>query len=57
MAVIFKYIFVNENVWISIKISLNAVPYGSVDNIPVLAQIMARFQTQTQTQTMFIQPK
>ena len=36
----FKYIFMNENVWISIKISLKFVPKGSIDNIPALVQIM-----------------
>ena len=38
---IFKWIFLNENVWISIKISLNFVPKGWINNIPVLVQIMA----------------
>ena len=38
---IFKCIFLDENVWISIKISLNFVPKGSINNIPALAQIMA----------------
>ena len=38
---IFKCIFLNENVWISIKISLKFVPKGSIDNIPALVQIMA----------------
>ena len=38
---IFKRIFFNENVWISIKISLNFVPKGPVNNIPALVQIMA----------------
>ena len=38
---IFKYIFLNENVWISIKISLKFVPKGPIDNIPALDQIMA----------------
>ena len=38
---IFKYIFFNEDVWISIKISLNFVPMGPVNNIPALVQIMA----------------
>ena len=38
---IFKRIFFNENVWISIKISLKFVPKGSVYNIPALVQIMA----------------
>ena len=39
--VIFKCIFLNENVWISIKISLNFVPKGPINNIPSLVQIMA----------------
>ena len=38
---IFKCIFVNENVWISIKISLNFVPNGPINNIPALVEIMA----------------
>ena len=38
---IFKCIFLNENVRISIKISLNFVPKGSINNIPSLVQIMA----------------
>ena len=38
---IFKCIFVNENVWIPIKISLKFVPKGSINNIPALVQIMA----------------
>ena len=38
---IFKYIFLNENVWISIKISLMFVPKGPINNIPALVQIMA----------------
>ena len=38
---IFKCIFLNENVWISIKISLKFVPKGPIDNIPALVQIMA----------------
>ena len=37
---IIKYIFLNENVWVSIKISLEFVPRGPVNNIPVLVQIM-----------------
>ena len=37
---IFKCIFWNENIWISVKISLNFVPYGSINNIPALVQIM-----------------
>ena len=33
--------FLNENVWISIKISLKFVPKGQINNIPSLDQIMA----------------
>ena len=38
---IFKCIFLNENVWIPIKISLKLVPKGPINNIPALFQIMA----------------
>ena len=38
---IFKCIFLNENEWISIKISLKFVPKGRINNIPSLVQIMA----------------
>ena len=38
---IFKCIFLNENVWIPIEISLKFVPKGPINNIPVLVQIMA----------------
>ena len=34
---IFKGIFLNENVWISIKISLKFVPKGPINNIQALA--------------------
>ena len=34
-------IFLNENVWISIKISLKFVPKGPINNIQVLVQIVA----------------
>ena len=37
----FKPIFLNENIWISIKISLKFVPKAPINNIPVLVQIMA----------------
>ena len=37
----FKCIFLNENVWIPIEISLTFVPIGSINNIPALVQIMA----------------
>ena len=41
---IFKCIFLNENVWIPIKISLKFVPKGPINNIPALVQIMAWHQ-------------
>ena len=37
----FKRIFLNENVWKSIKISLKFVPKVPINNIPALVQIMA----------------
>ena len=37
---IFKCIFLNENVWISIKISLMFVPEDPINNIPALVQII-----------------
>ena len=37
----FKRIFLNENVEISIKISLKFVPKGPINNIPALVQVMA----------------
>ena len=38
---IFKCIFLKENVWIRIKISLKFVPKSPINNIPALVQIMA----------------
>ena len=38
---IFKWIFLNENVWIPIEISLKFLPKGPINNIPALVQIMA----------------
>ena len=38
---IFNRIFLSENVWILIKISLKFVFKGSVDNKPALVQVMA----------------
>ena len=38
---ILKYIFLNENVWISIKTSLRFAPRGPINNIPALVQMMA----------------
>ena len=37
----FMRIFLNENVWISIKNSLNFVPKGPIYNKPALFQVMA----------------
>ena len=36
------FFFLNENVWVSIKISLKFVPKGPINIIPALVQIMAR---------------
>ena len=38
---VFKWYFMNENVWIPIKLSLKSVPKGPINNIPALVQIMA----------------
>ena len=38
---VLKCIFLNENVWISLKIPLKFVPKGPINNIPALVQIMA----------------
>ena len=38
---IFKCILLNENAWISLKISLKLVPKFQINNIPALVQIMA----------------
>ena len=38
---IWSYLLLNENIWISIKISLKFVPKGPIDHIPALVQIMA----------------
>ena len=37
---IFKYIFLNENAWILIEISLKFVPKGHINNSPALVQLM-----------------
>ena len=37
---IFRWIFLNENVWILIKISLKFVSKGLINNIPALVQLM-----------------
>ena len=39
---IFKCIFLSENVWLLLRISLKLVPRGLINNIPALVQIMAR---------------
>ena len=39
---IFKWIFLNENVWLLMKLSLKFVPRGPINNILALVQIMAR---------------
>ena len=36
-----KWIFLNENLWALIRISLTFVPGGPIKNIPALVQIMA----------------
>ena len=38
---IFKCIFLNENIWILIDMSLKFFPKGPINNIPALVQIMA----------------
>ena len=38
---IFKRIFLNENVWVSLKISLKFVPKVPINTIPALVQTMA----------------
>ena len=38
---VLKCIFLNENVWILLKISLEFVPKGPINNIPSLVQVMA----------------
>ena len=37
----FKCIFLNENIWISIKMLLKFSPKGPINNFPALVQIMA----------------
>ena len=36
-----KCIFLNENVWMAVKISLKYIPKGPINNIPALIKIMA----------------
>ena len=45
MATIFRCIFLNENVWILIKISTKFVPKGPINNIPALVQIVSWCRT------------
>ena len=40
---IYKCIFLNENVWISIKISLKFVLRGSINNIPVVSEACTHY--------------
>ena len=42
---IFKCIFFNENVWISMKISLKFLPKGTINSTPALVQEMAWHRT------------
>ena len=42
---IFNLIFLNENLWILIKILLNFVPKCPIDNKPALIQVMALHRT------------
>ena len=42
---IFKYIFLNESIWILIYILLKHVPYGLIGNMSALVQIMASSRT------------
>ena len=42
---IFKRIFLNENIRISMKISMKFIPEGPINNIPSLVQIMAWHRT------------
>ena len=45
---IFKCIFLNENVWISIKVSFEFVPKVPINNIPALVQIIGLTPTRRQ---------
>ena len=46
---LFKCIFLNENVWNSIKISLELIPEGPINSMPALVQIMAWRRTGDKT--------
>ena len=41
----FKFIFLNENARIPIRISLNSIPRSPIDNKPALVQVMGWRQT------------
>ena len=41
----FQLHFFNENVWISIEISLHFISKGPIDNKPALVEVMAWHQT------------
>ena len=42
---VLKCIFLNENLWISLRISLKFIPKVPINNIPALVQIMARHRS------------
>ena len=49
---IFKWIFVNENAWISINISLKFVPKSPINNIPTFwFSVFIRHNIQTYIQS------
>ena len=54
---VFKCIFLSENVWILIKISLKFVPRGPINNIPSLVQVMAwrRLGDKPLSETMMVE--
>ena len=54
---IFKCIFLNENIWISIKMWLKFLVKGPINNIPVLVQIMAwpRPDNKPQSEPMMVE--
>ena len=51
---IFICIFLNENIWISINISLKFVPKGWINNIPALVEIMAWHGSGDKPQPMMV---
>ena len=52
----FKYIFLNESIWISLKISLKFVPKVPINNIPALVQIMNHRQTKKKKERSSAKP-